>query len=80
MGGGRKGRRVIVGREMKKEEGIWTWRDGRRDKGGNQGEEKKYLGKKNRKFLWSHLKPQRLWVCLIFHNQSGLLTSAYLIA
>lgn len=33
---------------------------------------KKYLGKKNRKFPWLHLKPQRLRVCVIFHNQSGL--------
>lgn len=53
------------------------WKKGGREQG-RRGR-KKYLRKQNR-FLWLHLKPQRLGVCLIFHNQWGWLTSAYLIS
>lgn len=54
------------------------WKEGGGREQGRRGR-KKYLRKQNR-FLWLHLKPQRLGVCLIFHNQWGWLTSAYLIS
>lgn len=58
---------MIEERETAEEEG--TRRVGRREKGGSKGEDGgKYLSKKNRRFPWPHLKPQRLGVCLIFHN------------
>ena len=54
------------------------WKEGGGREQGRRGR-KKYLRKQNR-FPWPHLKPQRLGVCLIFHNQWGWLTSAYLIS
>lgn len=66
-------RGVIEERETRKEEG--TRRGGRREQGrgggGGRGESK-YLGKKNRRFPWPHLKPQQLRIRLIFHNELGL--------
>lgn len=65
---------MIEERETGKEEGTRTWLGRRRDKGGREGERgrKKVFEQENRKFPWPHLKPQQLWVRVIFHNQSEL--------
>lgn len=62
--------------EGRRDQDLARWKEGERRE---RKWDKKYLSRKTRKFPWPHLKPRQLRVPVIFHNQSGWLTLAYLI-